>query len=268
MDCEEYYNLGEKCYIKGEYEKAIYNFNKCIAISNSEDWVFDSQNYIGCCYLNLCDYNSAIKILRELINEYPYYEVPVISLGRVYLKQKRFQDAFQCFEKAVLLNLENQDAYYYMGVYYYKINNIEQASKCYEKSISLDFEQAETHLNLGNCYADMNLHEKAIEEYDISYSIDNSSVDALYNKALVLSETKNYTMAIETLLYLDEIERNNIENMTIIAELYLEIQDFESATMWIDKCLLLDSNDLSAKKLSNTIYTLKREKLKNSFKII
>ena len=77
--------MGENYYVNEEYEKAISYFEECIKIKES----YDCLNYIGCCYLGLSDYNTAIKIFSSIIAFCPDSERPVFKFRKSLLKVRR-----------------------------------------------------------------------------------------------------------------------------------------------------------------------------------
>jgi len=145
LSFEEYFYIGENYYVNGEYKKAIEYFERCNEIDKS----YDCLNYIGCCYLGLKDYNTAINIFNLVIESCPNSARPVFNLGRAYLKLGDFNSALNSFHKAITINPNSEDAYYYLGVCYQKIGDLEKAKMNYEKSLEIDNQQSETYLNLG-----------------------------------------------------------------------------------------------------------------------
>jgi len=91
---EDYYREAEKFYAEDNYTEALNLFKKSYSIKETNDCL----NYIGCCYMNLGDSLSAIRIFKELIKTCPDWERPFFNLGRAYIKLKKYKKAFRVFE--------------------------------------------------------------------------------------------------------------------------------------------------------------------------
>lgn len=219
------------------------------------------------CYLQLKEFDSAIKIFKDLISDYPDWERPYFNLGRVYLEMGVMDQALKLFEEAILLSPEDEDAYYYLGIYHYNNKDYEEARKCYEKSLTLNPNQPETHLNLGTCYSQMKLYEKALIEFDLVCKIDQElhegalidfdapdlfdqeCLDAIYNKGLALFYLEKYDEAIKKYILLNQLTPTDTEVMMKIADCYYEKRDKENAIIWSKKVLAAEPENESAHDL-------------------
>ncbi|MDD7793060.1 tetratricopeptide repeat protein [Clostridium sp. 'White wine YQ'] len=246
MDIEELYVIGEEYYVKKEYKKALEHFEKYYSSNES----YDCLNYIGCCYLGMEDFDSAVNIFKRLINECPKVERPVFNLGRVYLKQGRLQDALDCFNNAININPNSEDAYYYLGVYYDKINDFDEARIYYEKSLSLNFEQSETHLNLGICFYRLQLYNEALKEFDLALKYDDECIQARECKWIIYIEIKDYSKALRELLYVNTINPYDTYNLIDIIHCYYKLDDFRNAQEWVSKLLSVEpDNEFACKTI-------------------
>jgi tetratricopeptide (TPR) repeat protein len=254
LTSEKYYEDGEIYYYNGNFESALSSFQKYFEICGDND----SLNYIGCCHLQLNEFDYAKSIFEELIIEYPNWARPVFNLGRVYLKLGNYSEALEYFNKSLGIDPNEEEVYFYIGVYYYNINDFENAINYYRKSLSLNSLQPEVHLNLGICYSKLGMHIQAIEELDVAYNQDDEYVDALFNKAMVHIAMKEYTKAIDIFLKLYSSQPDNIENMIDILNCYLRIDDLNSADKWIKEILIKDSDNQVVNKLLKVLSVKRR----------
>lgn len=249
MNFEEYYKIGESYYNNGEYQNALSHFKKCISIDN----YYNCLNYIGLSYFHLKKYKLAAKAFKEIIADCQQSAIPVINLGRVYLYQGLLTDAFEMFNRAINIDPYDEDAYFYLGVYYGKIKKYEEAVECYEKSLSINIEQSETHLNLGICYYRLDLYNEALNEYELAYKYDNECVQAKENKGIVYIDMKDYEKALDELLFVTNINTNDIVNIIDIAHCYYQLNDFHSAYKWIKKAIEIEPENEYANKMMKRI---------------
>ncbi|WP_346848692.1 tetratricopeptide repeat protein [uncultured Clostridium sp.] len=255
MNFEENFDMGEKYYINGEYEKAIEYFENCYKINKSNDCL----NYIGCCYLGIKDYNAAIKIFNSIIEDCPNSERPVFNLSRVYMKLGELDTALDNFKKAITINPYSEDGYYYLGVYHQQVGELEMAKMYYKKSLEIDNEQSETYLNLGICCFELKLYEEALESFSNSYKYDRECVEAIQNKALVYIEMNDYERALKELYAFSILQPDDIDNVLDIAHCYYKILDFKNSYVWCKKALIIDSDNTFANKLLKILSLKLRE---------
>ena len=192
---EKLYSKGEKNYEQQQYKQALMLFMNAYASEATND----CENYIGCCYIHLEQYNDAERIFEKLINIAPEWERPVFNLGNVYLKQNMYEDALNLFKKAKEINPFNADVYYYLGVYYRTIKEYEKAIQHYNKAISLNDKEPEPYLDLGICYFKLRDIDKALYCSQKAYDLNNNDLTPLFNKAMVFIFIKKYGEALEIL---------------------------------------------------------------------
>lgn len=245
MKVKDIFDNAEKYYINENYKKALDLFKK----SYKENATNDCLNYIGCCYLKLEDYISAIEVFERLIKTNPDWERPVLNLGQVYLQSGRFKKALEYFQKAISINDTSEDAYYYLGIYYYKIGDYELSKEYYQKSIKINYTESEPHLNLGMCYFRLKRYEEALKEFEVAYFYDNSCLDAIYNKGLTLIRLSRYKKALDNLFLFKKLAPNDSEVMLDIAHIYYKIKDFKSANIWVNKLLTINPQHNLGNKL-------------------
>lgn len=105
------------------------------------------MNYLGCCYINHENYDEAIKVFDELL-AFRLWERPLFNKWRVYLKLGNYSEALACLNRALMVNPDESDVYYYLGVYYDKIGDYETSKYYYEQAVRIEYSDAEYHLNL------------------------------------------------------------------------------------------------------------------------
>lgn len=237
-----YYNIGEDLYIEDKYQEAYDYFKK--ALDNNEE-INSSKNYMGCCLIGLGKYEEAINVFDSILNN-TLWERPMFNKGRAYLKLENYTEAFACFNRALMINQENADVYYYLGVYYEKIKDYINAKKYYLKSIEIDDSQAEPHLNLGLVYFHLNEFELSIEESKKVLEIDINYTNAKVNIGFVLYRQEKYEEALKVLLQVIEIEPNAICVMNKIANSFYYIRNYDNCLIWLNRILEIDRTNKEA----------------------
>lgn len=110
-----YFQLGNAYRQKGEFELAITNYEKSYQINPNFSVAFASRAQI----FDLAGYeDEAIRLYRELLSKDPYFWEAYRELGKIYLKQEKFDLAADEFKKLLLIyptNLEAEQLYLIAG---------------------------------------------------------------------------------------------------------------------------------------------------------
>lgn len=252
MNLETMFKHAEDFYALGEYNKALKFFEKINAMRSNND----SLNYIGCCHLELGDYEQAREIFLQLTATSPDWERPYFNMGRVYLREGNTVAAYEWLTKAKMINPSNEDCLYYLGVYYESLGNYHMAIEYYKLSISVNYSQSETHLNLGVCYFNQENFNEAMHEFQVARSTDSSCYAALYNQARILMKFKEYQKAIEKLLECIRQKPDDIDCMMHFVRSYIKLGKPELAHDWNNRILSIQPDNktaLAANKIFETI---------------
>jgi tetratricopeptide (TPR) repeat protein len=157
------------------------------------------------------------QIYLQAIKKNPQDKKAYEGLGRLYLQEKKFEEAIETFEFLTKLD-EAEDVYWSnLGLCYFSTKDYRKAIEVYEKSLNLNSHVSSRWLNLGLCF-------EAIGEY--------------------VKAVKAATSAIE----LDPL---NISYLNFLADLYLKIPNKVKAEEVLEKILEIDpTNRAIAEKLS------------------
>ena len=117
------FKKAEDYYQRGCYTEALSIFSALNQIDESNDCL----NYMGCCNLYLGNYQIAKSLLEYLSQKKPDWDRPIFNLGRVYSKLGNQVMALNCFEKAIKINPDSEDGYFYLGTYYFQANDYNTA---------------------------------------------------------------------------------------------------------------------------------------------
>ncbi|MFQ6094130.1 MAG: FG-GAP-like repeat-containing protein, partial [bacterium] len=136
-------NLGKAYYENDEFDKAIEEFQKCLALAP----------------------NSAPDR---------------INLGLTYLRAKRYEEAIKELEEAERLDPGYLHIYYDLGIIYKRLRDFQRAAEYLEKVKDKDPTSAATRYNLGDVYKKMGDDEKALAEFREAARLDPDHVSAHY----------------------------------------------------------------------------------------
>jgi len=237
------YEKAEQLYEREDYKGALSLFRAL----NEEEYSNDCQNYIGCCYLQMENWQEAISVFNQLRESEPNWSRPVFNLGRVYYAMGDREAAFDLFDLAVFMNpYYCEDAYYYRGMYYQNSKQYDLAIEDYKFSLKIDFFQPETHLNLGCCYDAKGMTKEALEEYYIASEQDPKDANALFNIGMIQKENGQTLKALEAFLSCNELAPDDTGCLKEIVNCYYRLKDYSLAKVWNEKILALCPTDEQA----------------------
>jgi len=175
-----YYNMGVYYYQKGDFPKAIENFEKNVELGG-EDYSC-SLNYIGIIYSNEGLYDKAIDAFKRGIDLGSDNADLFYNLADIYRKQKNYPLAIQNYEKTLKLTPDDNDAKIHLsqslselsidlvdkGLFNIAIQNI-------NKSILLDKNNAINYFLLGDVHSSLRHYDLSIQNYLKALSLCNGN---------------------------------------------------------------------------------------------
>jgi tetratricopeptide (TPR) repeat protein len=87
--------------------------------------------------------DRAISILQDVVRRYSDYTPAYEALGRIWLKQRKFQQAQQALQEAILLDPKSVKAHYQLGMLLGRIGKREDSNKELQIAQNLEAEQRE-----------------------------------------------------------------------------------------------------------------------------
>lgn len=241
MDDHELFDKAEDLYAEEKFQEAMIHFQQI----KDPEYQNDCRNYMGCCYLNLGQFEEALNCFTNLAQQEPGWERPIFNIGRVYLAMGNLEKAKHYFERAKQINLTSPEVYYYLGVYYQKISdlNLEQAITNYQTSLDYDEMQSEAHLNLGCCLDQNGCKKRARQEFDRAIELDPTNYLAFFNRGLMYDAEKDYQNALECYLKVVQLQPTDGESYKRIIRCYYRMHDLANAEKWNNELLHLPNVD-------------------------
>ncbi|MDH5174109.1 MAG: tetratricopeptide repeat protein, partial [Elusimicrobiota bacterium] len=81
---------------------------------------------------------DAIYLYQKVILLNPRDKDAYFQLGRIYTRTKDWKEAMRFYHKSIELGLRNHEVYYRTGLAHDYFNQKEEALRCYKKAIKLD----------------------------------------------------------------------------------------------------------------------------------
>lgn len=134
----------------------------------------------------------------------PNYFMGFFVRALIHNDREEYIKAINDYTKAIELNLDFADAYYYRGLTWQILDkkdkafaDFDKAIVIYNKAIKNNKEDAELYIRRGNTSYDKRDYKNAIKDYDKAIKNNPNYLLAFYNKAQVRVAQKNYKDAIK-----------------------------------------------------------------------
>lgn len=134
-----WYHLGLAYYLKGNYDKSISAYKKCLAISDNDDMLVAVTDWLYMTYRKIGNEEAASQLLVPIKKRMNIIEnTPYLNRLLMYKGQKSPEDLFD-LDKAKESNIDLLTQGYGVGNWYYYNGEPEKAIKVFEKMMESSF---------------------------------------------------------------------------------------------------------------------------------
>jgi len=180
---EEHYKSATTYHDLGEFERAISEYRKAIALNPNFPIIY---NRLGVAYSELKQYDAALDAYQQALALSPMTAELHYNVGLVHLKQGDLPRALAAFKHAITFDIEWEDAYTGLGEVYLKQGNLGQAAHAYKQATRLSPNgNSSATLGLGKVYARQERWDDAITAVEKAIDIQVDNTEAHYQLAQI-----------------------------------------------------------------------------------
>lgn len=121
-----------------------------------------------------------------------------VNLGHELQLSHKYEEAIAVYRKAIVLDMENSEAYNGLGQVLAEQRRTEEAIASYRRSIEINPQNASAYSGLGNALADRRRLEEAIAAYRRSIEVNPKQMNAYAGLGNVLTQQQKISEAIES----------------------------------------------------------------------
>jgi len=163
-------NNGLSLFTNKNYEGAIKEYQRAIALAPNSDLVPDAYNSLGQAYTQLGDNEKAIKAYQQAIQRDPTRSDIRVTLGNMHYFQKDYAKAVEQYEAAVRTDPSAANRFS-LGQGYMAAGNYSEAEYQFARVRDMAPKEPSGHYGLGQLYAKQGRQDKAIEEFQAAIDI-------------------------------------------------------------------------------------------------
>ncbi|PIR52379.1 hypothetical protein COU77_00680, partial [Candidatus Peregrinibacteria bacterium CG10_big_fil_rev_8_21_14_0_10_49_16] len=204
-----------------------------------------AHNNMGNVYRLRGEYERAIEEYEKAIAIRPYSKI-FANLGATYRRLRRYSDAERVYDEALRQNPDNAEVHIGRGLLFSELGQLSSAREAYEKALMLRSDLEEVHVNLGALSIQEGNIDEAINHYQDALMVNPYFIQAHYNLGVALQAQSKadeaiaaYEKAIRLLPTLTAARIN-------LGLLYHQNQHFEEARLQFETILRYDPQNTTA----------------------
>jgi tetratricopeptide (TPR) repeat protein len=141
-------SLGDCYREKGQFEKAIEEYNKVTELSGKDvvtgkELSAKSLAAIGECYLKMEDFEKAQTYFKQSVDAYAENEILAYNVGEIYFSNQKIDEAIQYYELAIKIKPGWGTPYLRLGYAYLNKGTYAKAIQNFEKYLEIEPESSE-----------------------------------------------------------------------------------------------------------------------------
>ncbi len=148
-------------------------------------------------FYKLDKFDEAIKSFDKAIALDPNFEEAWFYKGGAFHYSGEYRKAIAAYDRAIVIDPNDQLAWFAKGLAFYRLNDYDKAVEAYDEATSLDPSFEEAWSNKGNAYYYLGEYKKSIEAFDRAIAIDPNDKIAWLGKGYTLDTLGEFGRAIE-----------------------------------------------------------------------
>ena len=210
----QYYNRGRDYAAKGDYDRAIQDYNQALRSAPNFAAAYYSR---GLAYTAKGDYDRAIQDYNQALQLTPSFAAAYYNRGLAYKRKGEYEWAKSDFNKALTLGYdratveallaelrreqaererEKRDICYDRGNSHARNGRYDRAIQDYNQALQHDPSYVPAYNNRGVAWAVKGQYNRAIRDYDQALRLDPSYVAAYNNRGKAYARKGDYDRAI------------------------------------------------------------------------
>jgi tetratricopeptide (TPR) repeat protein len=192
-------------YQKGDYESAIIDFRRSIAMDPQSSYAAEAANYMALAYLQLDQHQKAVEAYQTSIRLNPFRDDTHIKLGNLYLDLNRLADSETAYKEAVRLNPDVTNTYA-LGNFYLRTERYSEAETQFRTILSMPQHGGKGNYGLGLVYSQQGMYEKAIDQFKQSIHLNPDFAYAYLDLGYAYAEVGEMEESTKQLKILEKMD--------------------------------------------------------------
>ena len=179
------------------YEAALEPIEKAVQLAKTDA---NAWQVLGMVYMKLGRLNEAQKALDQS-NDLGHGQLAETwyAKGAVLVSTERYQDAIDCFNRAIVIDPSHLNAWYNKGIAWNKLSDNVEALECLNEAVRIMPTHARSWEAMGLIYAKDNVYDKSVLCFEKVVALESGNKRGWYYKGAALYRIERIAEAIEAL---------------------------------------------------------------------
>jgi protein O-GlcNAc transferase len=186
-------SFAQQSHQKGDLEMAVNLYRESLKVIRDHP---DALHFMGIALSSMGKDDKAVECLLKAVRSAPHNPVFLVNLAEVYLKLRKYPDAYEVLNKAVAMKPDFAEAFNKLGNALRGIGNSDAAVRMYAKTLELNPRHFMALFNLGNVMIETGNYASAIRYYQQSIAVNPDYAFAHNNLGIALQEWSRFDDAL------------------------------------------------------------------------
>lgn len=162
-DVKERFKTGNSLFEEENYEEAIKVYKEIIE-EFPDAYIINYS--IGNSYFQLEQYEEAQKYYQKVLDQEPDHVKTLMGMGNCYLNRDEVDKAMEYYEKIDIEKISDPTVLYNIGTIYYNNSRFEEALAYYKKAVERRENFLDARYQLGLAYLSLGKNQEALSEFE------------------------------------------------------------------------------------------------------
>jgi tetratricopeptide (TPR) repeat protein len=236
---ETWFNLGQACFNENRYTEAIEAYDFALVI-NPDDLLAQLQKAHS--YFQAGQFLKAASAYKEYGLNSEVTSTVLIYEGESYEKANLFDQAMECYHKALDLDPQSVDACTGLGICLMEKEEHRASLVWFEKALRIDHTISETWVYVAEVFVNLNMPEEAMMSYKRSLDIDPDQADVLGSLGNLYFDAGEYEKALAYYQEAELLDHDLAGLDLFFALVYAKMGARKVSDEYLSKAIILDEN--------------------------
>jgi len=250
---------GEEQRTKQKYKDALDTFNEVLKLDADSAEAFSriGRTYFEESPENDDNIKKAIEFSRKAIDKDPTLAKPHKTLAEIYDSQNNYETAEHEYKQTLLLDPQDWDSLFKMGVIQYKLKRYTDARQSFENCLKIKKDFAKANFNRGLCCVKLNDDNCAIDAYQKAITYDAGLYQAYNELGVLYSKRGETSSAITNFTKAISLAPNDARYHRNLADVYITKGNIKEAENELTTAIKIDAKNAESNyKLGSVKYLL------------
>jgi tetratricopeptide (TPR) repeat protein len=169
-----------------------------------------AENNYGGALLNMGRFDEAEPHLINAVRINPTDTTAQTNLGKLFVKQRKLNEAVVCFNKLLARRQDSAEVHYYLAATQSMQKKYDEAIKHFAKTLELDPKYPDAHNKMGTILAAAGRFDEAIVHFNEALRTDPNQAEMYVNIGAAYNKLGKYDQAIQNWTRAIELNPNNV----------------------------------------------------------